>query len=207
VSKGARWSEEDLQRHNERVGSRALPAPPARPPLTAEEILQPVGGNSYNAIDLSRLAPPDGTPFRTRYVIGIDPGVLTGLAVWDREKRALLRLETLDFWRAWEYIVDGYTVDAVEVVIEDPSGNRPVFDKEGVSIGERRKRERIAQNVGSNKREARLLLAGLLRRGYRVRAVTPTAAKWSSDRLAALTGWRGLSSAHSRDAARLVFGS
>jgi hypothetical protein len=35
---------------------------------------------------------------RKRYVVGIDPGVKTGFAVWDRKEKQFVSVETRDFW-------------------------------------------------------------------------------------------------------------
>lgn len=140
---------------------------------------------------------------KPRYVIGIDPGVSTGYAVWDREEKTLTNVTTLEFWGAFEraqLLKPGY----VEIIIEDPTGNLPTFAKAG--DGTARKREKISQNVGSNKREAQLLIEGLRRRGYTVRTVTPTKKKWDVETFRRLTGYAGQTSQHSRDAARLVWG-
>lgn len=55
-----------------------------------------------------------------RYIIGIDPGVKTGVAVWDRKHRKFDQLITTDIDTAWS-IVQSYQQGSVLVVIENPN--------------------------------------------------------------------------------------
>lgn len=136
-----------------------------------------------------------------RFVIGIDPGRSTGVAVFDRKEKRW-ELVTLDFWRTYQLITETYGFDATLIVVEDPNVNRPVFDH-GVSG---RRRERIAQGVGSNKSEARLLADGLERAGFVVIRMAPVrSSKWTRRELEAIVGIAGRSSQHARDACRLAF--
>lgn len=139
--------------------------------------------------------------------IGIDPGVKTGFAVWDSESRSYVRIDTLDFWGTYDGVIyEYYPSDALPViVIEDPSQNRPTFDK-----GERgaRRREKISQNVGANKREGQLLADRFESLGFEVRRVRPakgTGSKMNAPAFSRLTGFTGRTSQHGRDAAMLVY--
>lgn len=141
-----------------------------------------------------------------RYHIGIDPGAHTGVGVWDRKAQRLIEVATLDFWRTIDHVCATYAPDVTLLAIEDPSGNAPVFaerlkDRTNIRVALRK-----AQNVGANKENARLLIEGFERRGYRVESFTPKKSKWTADYFARVTGWTGASSEHSRDAASFVYG-
>lgn len=138
-----------------------------------------------------------------KYAIGIDPGQHTGVATWDLEAQGFADLRTADFWGAYEYVCGTFDPACAVVVVEDPALNRPVwhYDAEGA-----RRRERVARNVGMNQRDAALLMDGLRRRGYRVIAVRPQAAKWDAVTFARMLRRRVRTNQHERDAARLVIG-
>ncbi len=135
-----------------------------------------------------------------RYVIGVDPGVRTGVAEFDRKARAW-KLYTSDFWQLYEtFRAYEFPADLL-VVVEDPARNRPVFDR-GVTG---RRRLHVAQSVGGVKREATLLIEGLRRVGVAVIPVAPVRAqKWDAAALAAAIGYTRATNEHERDAARLA---
>lgn len=140
---------------------------------------------------------------RIAYYIGIDPGASTGLAVWCILTSQLEVVETTTFWQAYNTIRKSFDPGNTIIVIEDPSKNKPVF---GHNESDRKKRERIAQNVGANKREAQLLIDGFERLGYTVQAVQPHTAKWDARTFKNLTRYKNICSQHARDAAKLVYG-
>jgi len=144
-----------------------------------------------------------------RVVIGIDPGVKTGLAVINHG--LLEKVMTLDFWNAIKH-VEAYLEELkttheidIRVYIEDPNLNKPVFDR-----GQRgRKALNIAQKVGSNKRDAQLLIEFCNLRELPVLAVRPVAGpftKMTAEFFKRQTGWNGRTSQHARDAAGLILG-
>lgn len=151
-----------------------------------------------------------------KYIIGIDPGVETGIAVYDKSYHPpkLIVLQTTEFWECYSYIIENYTIENCAIYCEDPSQNAPTFDHNisTVTVLERKKRERMSQNVGSNKREATLLIEGLQRKGFRVYPVKPTGRKgvkrkWNHKQLVAMTKWeQTTSSQHARDAAMIAIG-
>lgn len=139
----------------------------------------------------------------TRVFIGIDPGVQTGLAAWFPREEELKIWPALSFWDAydaiWDYVVQHYDVT---LVIEDPGGNKPVFHRGKAG----RENLRIAQNVGSNKRDAALWIALFEKQCWHYEAFTPKGSKWTKQYFETITGYKGRSSSHARDAARFVYG-
>jgi hypothetical protein len=138
--------------------------------------------------------------------IGIDPGIHTGVAVWDSKQRIIREIKTMNFWDTIA-LINNYRIHTPTVVIEDPSGNKPVFVKD--LVGQHKALTKKAQNVGSNKREATLLIEYCEREGFRVLPVVPVkkrGAKVSADHFKKLTGYVKSTSQHARDAALLVYG-
>lgn len=147
---------------------------------------------------------------KPQYVIGIDPGKHTGFAVYDRHTRQLIDLRTSTFWTT-VFDLERYLEDCgalnFEVVIEDVTQLKAVFQKQG--DGSSRKREHIAQGVGSVKRDAELLIQFIEAKGIRLNKMVPRkggTSKMKVEAFNALTKWNKSSSEHSRDAAMLVFG-
>ena len=135
-------------------------------------------------------------------VVGIDPGLETGWATYDVLYNEITEAVTTTFWGVWAK-ADLMNVEQVLFVVEDPARNRPVFDHNVAGVAAR---EKIAQNVGGNKREARLLIEGLHLRGFCVVEVRPSTQKWSSNMFRGITGYDKRVSQHVRDAARLAWG-
>ena len=137
--------------------------------------------------------------------MGIDPGVHTGVAFWHSDKRELTHTDTLDFWSTVEEmyrLVAGHLPYCIH--IENPNANKPVFLKKG--IGGERSIQKIAQNVGSNKREASLLIELCKREGWNYQEHVPKRGKLDSATFRKFTGITRRMSQHERDAAMLVYG-
>ncbi len=146
---------------------------------------------------------------KKRFVIGIDAGVKSGFAVWDREKKKIILNKTTDFWGIYYEVCGGkpfeYKTSDTMFVIENPALNKPVFQNR--LFGQNSLQSlKIAQNVGSNKREAELLIRAFRQLGFQVVEAQPTTAKWTAEHLERLTGITERTSAHVRDAIKLVFG-
>ncbi len=137
----------------------------------------------------------------TRLVVGIDPGVHTGLGVWCRERKRIVDVQTLGITEAMR-IVAAMQLDGSlhSVVFEDARMRRGYF---GPNSSARQ------QGAGSIKRDCSIwqeFLEGLV--GVPFRPVSPQqkGAKVDAARFAKLTGWPGRTSEHARDAAMLVLG-
>ena len=141
------------------------------------------------------------------FVLGIDAGKHTGLAVWRRSARGFVALETLTFWDAYDFVRENYPPDKTEIVIEVPDSKRFLYARQDKKPDAARYRERMAANVGSNRREAELLAERFEFHFYKVKRVSPVKAKkWTHAEFVRFTNWPGKSNEHTRDAARLVIG-
>jgi hypothetical protein len=148
---------------------------------------------------------------KPKVVVGIDPGISTGFAVWDSEKREFTVLKTLDFWKVIDRLKLLHFNHGKEllVVIEDPNGNKPVFMKKGVKSNAMA--IRVGQNVGSNKREASLLIEYCRNKGINVKPVIPGKkatgkGKITKEYFNKISGYTGSTSQHGRDAAMMILG-
>lgn len=137
-----------------------------------------------------------------KLVIGIDPGTRTGIA-W-RVDSQQMQVATKSLYDAMELITDlvkRYGVAHTRVWIEDARQNSPVFDR-GQSHAATLK---IAQNVGSVKRDTGLLEEHCKRQGVTPLMVRPSSSKWSARMMLAATGIARCSQ-HARDAAKIISG-
>ncbi len=142
--------------------------------------------------------------FEATYIIGIDAGKRTGVSLWSPKKGELIKLETLNFWDTVAFVRKHGNPENTAIILESPGVNKPTFGRQKLK---RRVLDRKAQNVGSVKRETKLLGEGLERDGFIVKYVAPIkgGGKWTAKQLEQITGWTGRTSQHARDAARLVY--
>lgn len=148
------------------------------------------------------------------YLIGLDPGKSTGFCLYDKSMKKIMKLCTLDFWQIFDFVKELELIFStmnfkgkLSFVIENSSLNKPTFAKAG--DGKELSRQKISRNVGMNQRESVLLIEGIRRLGYEVKEVTPSKksaykGKITVPMFKAMTGWKGTSSQHARDAAMLV---
>ena len=136
--------------------------------------------------------------------IGIDPGVKTGVALWDGKEGALLYVYTLrideaialaDSWH--KYYGD------IKVIVEDARQRKWIPREKNLAEFKGR-----AMGAGSVKRDCQIWEDFLLAHGIKYEMVAPQqgATKWTADTFARITGYTGRTSNHGRDAAVLVFG-
>ena len=83
-------------------------------------------------------------------LVGVDPGVTTGLATWDTQARALLMVTSMTILRAMRWIIEDCVIQAeprggLLVVFEDCRNHR-VF-------GAAQRNDAALQGVGSVKRD------------------------------------------------------
>ena len=137
--------------------------------------------------------------------IGIDPGTHTGVAVWDTLQEKFLYLDTCPIHKAlmdvlqWKMIFTDKKEDLM-VVFED-ARQRTWFGKDKNTSAK-------LQGAGSIKRDCSIWEDFLTDYEIPFRAVPPQkgCTKWDDKYFKMVTGWKGKTSNHSRDAAVLVFG-
>lgn len=137
---------------------------------------------------------------RATLIVGLDPGVRTGFAVWSRVEQRLTTVETLGITQAMTLIRTMADVGSLHSVRFEDARMRSWFGAKG--------REAL-QGAGSIKRDCSIwqeFLSGLV--GVPFLPVSPQAKGRKLDAAAfkRLTGWQGRTSEHARDAALLVIG-
>lgn len=130
------------------------------------------------------------------YYIGIDPGVNTGIAIYDCSKKQLIECYSSDFWNAVN-VLKSYTNACV--FVEMP-GTKAVWHTAAKSQAAK---NRTAVNVGSVLREAELIIE-LAIKLHDVIICEPSR-KIDAQLFEKITGWEQKTNQHSRDAAMLIF--
>lgn len=138
--------------------------------------------------------------------IGIDPGVNTGFAVWNKTEQKLDMLDTMTITQAMKTVEDfNGVLDEVTdteykvVVFMEDARQRNWFGQSG--------REKL-QGAGSVKRDCAIWETFCQEADIELRKIAPknNYTKLSAEQFRKLTGWKGRTSDHARDAAMLVFG-
>lgn len=133
--------------------------------------------------------------------IGIDVGTETGLAVWEKEKKAFITIETLPIHRAFDRVKQFFTLyshTGVVVVVED-ARKRKFFKGEDMAAKQ--------QGAGSIKRDSSIWEVFLEDLGVDYDLVMPRGTKMDEGTFKLVTKWPHRTSNHARDAAMLVFQS
>lgn len=137
-----------------------------------------------------------------RYYIGIDPGTNTGLAIWDRKEKKYTIITTTKIHRALQivrnYIEFAYLEDDKYFVVVEDARKRKFFSGENVAAKQ--------QGAGSIKRDCSIwedFLNDFPFIDYEFRV--PRNTKMDEEYFKKVTGWKGRTSNHARDAAISVF--
>jgi len=133
----------------------------------------------------------------SRYTVAIDPGKDTGFAVYDRIEKKLIRLETTDFCNAYHTIITEYS-KAYAVVVEVPTTKANFTKSKNDSPIKN-------HNIGRVCRESELMADMLEFAGMNVIRQRP-AGKKDASAFARITGWKGQTNPHKRDAGMMAFG-
>lgn len=132
-----------------------------------------------------------------RYIIGIDPGTKTGVAMWDRQEGKFLAIATMNIIEATTYVVNWQSkMRNVLVVIED-ARTRSGTDAAKMGAGSIRRDCAIWQEFSE------FYGVDILWRATPRGKIRTT--KLSAEVFEALTGWKERTSNHARDAAMLVW--
>jgi hypothetical protein len=144
-----------------------------------------------------------------RFIIGIDPGVKTGFAIYDRQLKKLIQVETMGIIDAQiavrhNKLIHSINLSEIFVRVED-ARKRKVYGKKingrFVSVG-----QEVLQGVGSIKRDCSIWEEFLEKHGIDFEMLAPRNTKYPEEYFEKLTGWKERTSNHARDAAILVFG-
>lgn len=138
-------------------------------------------------------------PLDETILIGIDPGVHTGFAAWNRDTRKLIHVATYSILEAQDEVLAYWEKDKSLCLIIEDARKRKWF---GDNAGAKR------MGAGSVKRDCQLWEGFCNKYGIPFRLVHPKkgATKNKAVEFQILTGWKGRTSGHARDAAMLVHG-
>lgn len=133
-------------------------------------------------------------------LIGIDPGVNTGFAVWCATERRLMSVDSMTIDSA---------MDEVRRIHREGNLHSVTFEDARLRTWYGSKGKEALQGAGSIKRDCGIWSDFLGRLGVAYRSVKPAAGatKWTAERFASVTGWVGRTNEHGRDAALLVYGA
>ena len=135
---------------------------------------------------------------KKRIIIGIDPGVKTGFAIWIPCEQKFSGIETFGIVKVLSLIENSLASFEIEIRFED-ARKRKWFGDSG--------REKL-QGAGSIKRDSSIWQEFCEYHNVPYEAIKPAAGstKWDSEYFKKVTGWTKRTSSHARDAALLVFG-
>lgn len=134
--------------------------------------------------------------------IGIDPGKHTGLAIWDSPKEEFVTIETLPIHKALETVErfnkENHGLFDIIVIFED-ARMRKWYGKGDTNAK--------IQGAGSIKRDCTIWEEFCTDKGIKFMRIHPIKGntKINPQRFRLITGYKGKTSEHARDAAMIVF--
>jgi len=133
--------------------------------------------------------------------IGIDPGVMTGIAIWEASVKKIASVRCLGVIKAMDYLLvckEAFAGEGMIVYIENPNLRKWYG----------RNASQKQQGAGSIKRDYSIWVEFLQHHGIPYEEVNPAhiRTKMDAKTFASITGWQGKTNEHSRDAANLVYG-
>ena len=137
------------------------------------------------------------------WYIGLDPGTRTGVAVWDANNKQFVEICTASIIGAMKIVKDYADTRRVTLVAED-ARQRKYLPREK-NLSEYRGK---LMGAGSVKRDCEIWQEFAEYYCIPIEFVPPRkgATTWDAGYFAKVTGWKGRTSNHARDAALLVFG-
>jgi len=133
-------------------------------------------------------------------IIGIDPGVKTGFAVWCTEAKSLLEVACYDAVEAEVRTLRyGIWYDPDVYVLFEDARLRRWYGTKGTEA---------LQGAGSIKRDSARWqeFCEFHKLPYKGLPPAKGATKWDAERFAKVTGWKARTNEHARDAAMMVYG-
>lgn len=140
-----------------------------------------------------------------KYIIGIDCGVVTGLALWLCGNRKLEVVESCSIIEAMNFITGFVTSGKEEVLVRVEDARLRTWIPQGKNEKEERGRR---EGAGSVKRDAKIWEEFLTYHNIPFEMVAPknNKTKTTAEYFAKITGWKEKTNEHARDAAMLVYG-
>lgn len=136
-------------------------------------------------------------------VVGIDPGIHTGLAVWDTSTRQFLEIRTVGIVAAMEYLSEIRQDRGIGLLVFEDARQRTWIPREK----DIRQVKGRAMGAGSVKRDCSIWEEWCKAKGIQFVATRPKTGltKLTDAYFRGLTGYDRRTNDHGRDAAMLVF--
>lgn len=136
-------------------------------------------------------------------VVGIDPGIHTGLAVWDTSSRQFLEIRTVGIVAAMEYLSEIRQDRGIGLLVFEDARQRTWIPREK----DIRQVKGRAMGAGSVKRDCSIWEEWCKAKGIQFIATRPKTGltKLTDAYFRGLTGYDRRTNDHGRDAAMLVF--
>lgn len=140
---------------------------------------------------------------RYHYVIGIDPGVLTGYAIKDTINGEYFEISSNGIVEVMDWVYNMHLLREIFVRVEDARKRRWIPK----ATTESRERGRN-QGAGSIKRDCQIWEEFLTKHKIPHEFVAPkdNKTKLDSKKFKMFTGWKGKTNSHARDAAAMLLG-
>lgn len=133
-------------------------------------------------------------------LIGIDPGIVSGFAIYETNQKALTEVTSVKLFKLFELLKWQHYNEEVAVYIEDPHTWKP--------FGKMVHNASVLQGAGAVKQTFNHIveLMDHLKIPYFKTKLQGSMKKTKADYFNKITGWEGKTNEHGRDAAMLVFG-
>lgn len=134
-----------------------------------------------------------------KYVLGIDPGIHVGIAIYNRTTESLEVVTSKELHQAFDILKHWHSNSSIEVFIENPNT--------WIGFGSKSSSDARLQGAGAVKQTYKHLVEFM--EHYDI-SFTPTKLQGTMKKVDAkyfeqLTGWKGSSNSHGRDASLLCF--
>ncbi len=140
--------------------------------------------------------------------IGVDPGVNTGVAVWDSGEFKLKIVQSMNIIEAMDFVLTWsgacrFNKTPMIVIVEDARKRKGRFTI--ADANEEKYGGGVREGVGSVKRDSKIWEEFLTHHEIPFELRTPRVTKRSPEEFARMTAWTERTSKHGRDAAMIVF--
>lgn len=139
-----------------------------------------------------------------KYIIGIDPGVKTGWAVWSIQHKKFEHMRTEKLHNVILMLNELHLDGEIDHVVYEDARLRRWINDAGMTASRKRG---LAMGAGSVKRDCSIISDMLVAHSIPHIAIAPQKGmtKWPAEKFERMTGWERRTSDHARDAAMLVF--
>lgn len=129
-------------------------------------------------------------------IVGIDPGVHTGLAIWASSEQRLVEVKSCGIVEAMSQLEACRA--AIALIVMEDARLRTWFGTSG---------REVLLGAGSVRRDCSIWTEWAERHSIPLRGISPQqkGAKLNADVFARITGWKGKTNEHARDAGVLAF--